>query len=740
MAEELLINVNIEGTNETGKLDDNISKLGKTTNKAQTELQKLRNELKDAKNAMLSAQEGTAEYSAALARAAKASFELRDANQKIKASALDAGETAKNFGGAINGLAGGFAAAQGAMALFGLETSETEKVMLKVMSALSVTEGLSNFMDSIQNMKDLYQGLKAAVLASAAAKQVETAASVENTVANTAEAVAITGVGTATKVTSKAIMASLGPYALIAAAIAAVVAGLILLIKKINEVPEDIKIKLEIDKEVEDKLRDSYIKAKMFSNQYYDAVKAGNKDRIKQLEEIGTKEFGLHREQLKMIGKNKEAWREAFKNYIDYARQAYTNEALIKREAEAEIGVENLSRGIKQINTDLPDIEKAVKQLGVSKEDIALAYTGKWYGKPIEGLIPGVKDKDEKLAYDLLNEIYLLNKERKEKFDKLLIEMNNLQNARKLTKELYKNIGGGTITGGTETKKFVQESDPEYLRNLIDESVKNMIKKLNETPKETIDILTPEDTASLVSLFTPGAMPQEDMDEVDKEVKKYVKEKRKEFADDERETLEKIMDEFQSYATSLGTITDSISALYDLRLDKIQQYYDAEAALIENSLMSEDEKNKRLAVLDAERYEKQKVLFEQQKKFREATVYLDLASGLMGIWTRATSPEAAPSPFNWIAAGLESAAIIAQSVTQVASIRAQTLEAPKGLSNTSATPISLSPKQSALTSSEQNNINAIAKAAGVENQIYVKVSEIDEVQNKVRVREKNSFI
>ena len=43
-------------------------------------------------------------------------------------------------------------------------------------------------------------------------------------------------------------LAALGPYALIAAAIAAVVTGVILLIKKLNEVPQDVKIKLNLKK------------------------------------------------------------------------------------------------------------------------------------------------------------------------------------------------------------------------------------------------------------------------------------------------------------------------------------------------------------------------------------------------------------------------------------------------------------------------------------------------------------
>ena len=72
MAEEIILNVNINGEEDLNKVDKSLEKLGKTSNKTQSEIQKIRKELRDAKSDMLGAEEGTAKYNDALARASAA--------------------------------------------------------------------------------------------------------------------------------------------------------------------------------------------------------------------------------------------------------------------------------------------------------------------------------------------------------------------------------------------------------------------------------------------------------------------------------------------------------------------------------------------------------------------------------------------------------------------------------------------------------------------------------------------
>ena len=58
--------------------------------------------------------------------------------------------------GAVQGIAGGFAAAEGAMALFGTQSEEVQKQLLKVQGALALSQGIN----SVLSMGDAFSNLK----------------------------------------------------------------------------------------------------------------------------------------------------------------------------------------------------------------------------------------------------------------------------------------------------------------------------------------------------------------------------------------------------------------------------------------------------------------------------------------------------------------------------------------------------------------------------------------------------
>ena len=157
--EELLINVNVQGEGDLEKVDKKVEKLGKTANKTQTELQKIRRELRNAKADMLAAEEGTDEYSRALVRASQAQLRLKNTNDAVKFALVDVGETTKNIGGAISGLAGGFTTVIGVMNLFAGENENLARAILTVQSALAVTQGLATFAASLDDMQKLWNSL-----------------------------------------------------------------------------------------------------------------------------------------------------------------------------------------------------------------------------------------------------------------------------------------------------------------------------------------------------------------------------------------------------------------------------------------------------------------------------------------------------------------------------------------------------------------------------------------------------
>lgn len=59
------------------------------------------------------------------------------------------------FGAAINTVVGGFSALTGVMGLVGAESKETEKLLLKVQSAMAISQGIAQLQEGIQTFKNL---------------------------------------------------------------------------------------------------------------------------------------------------------------------------------------------------------------------------------------------------------------------------------------------------------------------------------------------------------------------------------------------------------------------------------------------------------------------------------------------------------------------------------------------------------------------------------------------------------
>ena len=122
----------------------------------------IRRELKEANAELVAAQRNFGEYSAEAVAAAKKVAQLRDAVQEARETAdlFDPGKKFQAFTGVLNSVAGGFAAVQGALGLIGVESAEVEKQLLKVQSALALSQGLSTITDSFKDFQRLAAVLK----------------------------------------------------------------------------------------------------------------------------------------------------------------------------------------------------------------------------------------------------------------------------------------------------------------------------------------------------------------------------------------------------------------------------------------------------------------------------------------------------------------------------------------------------------------------------------------------------
>lgn len=807
MSEEILINVNVDGERELTNVVKGVENLGKKTNKTQTELQKLRNELKQQKNVMLQAEEGTEEYGRALAKASDIQQRMTDVNKQVRAGMKGVGEMATQTASIVAGMGGGFSALTGVMNLFGVENEEVLKSIQRLQAVMAITSGLATFVDSIDAMQEFMgslrastamasgeidnmkkpvtelstvageasdnlgnMGKEAAVLGSNLAgvqtitqslsdanerfgnalknnKELdrlreeafklndelsnltegteeyisketelydvttkmtdivenESGVIVEDTLAKKGATEATEKLGDATKSTGSALLKTIGTMVLLTAAITAVFIVIEKLIEYINKIPEEVKLKFELEESI---IKDTQKAMEEIAQIRQNITLTSNKKELDLIKDKLVAEGIATEEQLKGLNDSKALLNAAFwDEYIENVKLVAENEYLIRKDIELRLQKELAQMRVEELRKTQTYLQGFASIFGL-------------------GELPKA-----------INEVKDLTKEI-ETFQKTFYQNGNL----KLNPVKFDIKPASTPKGGPKSP-VIEQLYPLLTQKQIDDYIKDLAERTNKAIEKEFAPGSKQQEKDKLLKSLGGLAGQLTPEQLDKQYEEILK-KRQKFIEDERNTFERQMELYMSYADSLASLSDSFVGIYDARMQVVDNYYNAEARLIENSLMTEDVKNQRLAELDQERYNKQKKLFEQQKKWQIATVMLNLASGLMNAYTRATLPVplgGSPSPFNWIEAGLATAALIGQSVASIAQINAQQLEAPSTGGASASTPnVSImNPNKTSLTTKEEN-LNMIQQSNRSESQSVVRVSDINEVQNKVSVRNSNA--
>jgi len=139
---------------------------------AQSSVGSIKKQLREATQDLIAMREKFGETSAEAVAAAKRVAGLKDeiGDAKALTEAFNPDAKFKAFGAALQGVAGGFAALQGAQALFGSESKELEKTLVKVQGALALSQGLNSILeaqDSFKNLKtvavDAFKGIQKAI-------------------------------------------------------------------------------------------------------------------------------------------------------------------------------------------------------------------------------------------------------------------------------------------------------------------------------------------------------------------------------------------------------------------------------------------------------------------------------------------------------------------------------------------------------------------------------------------------
>lgn len=238
---------------EIGNVDKAMSKstsgmnsnAGATKNLGDAQIS-LRTQLRNAKQEVAELSEKYGANSAEAINAAKKAAQLADAfgdsNALINAFNPDA--KFKALTASLSGVAGGFGAVQGAISLMGVESEEVQKQLLKVQSAMAISQGLQDVGESIDSFRQLGAVIKNLSFVQGILNFVKTGSLkiqkeeiVSTAVAVTSQtALATATAGTATATTFATLATKAFRIALIATGIGAVVVGLGLLIANFSEV------------------------------------------------------------------------------------------------------------------------------------------------------------------------------------------------------------------------------------------------------------------------------------------------------------------------------------------------------------------------------------------------------------------------------------------------------------------------------------------------------------------------
>ena len=139
MAENLNLNVKVD----TSQADASVGSLKKQLREAQQEVMALADKFGATSKEAINA--------------AKKAAELKDriGDAKSLTEAFNPDAKFKALTSSLSGVAGGFGAVQGAMALFGAESENVQKTLLRVQSAMAISQGLQAVGESIDSFKQL---------------------------------------------------------------------------------------------------------------------------------------------------------------------------------------------------------------------------------------------------------------------------------------------------------------------------------------------------------------------------------------------------------------------------------------------------------------------------------------------------------------------------------------------------------------------------------------------------------
>ena len=130
------------------------------TSSATNSLKSLRQELMSVKNEMTNLEEGSDAFLKAANKAGELKHQIDEINQSVSGASTDFGDMLGTATTALNGIIGGFTAAQGALSLFGIENEDVIKTIKQLQSLMAIGQGIAQIDNGIKAINKLQHAIK----------------------------------------------------------------------------------------------------------------------------------------------------------------------------------------------------------------------------------------------------------------------------------------------------------------------------------------------------------------------------------------------------------------------------------------------------------------------------------------------------------------------------------------------------------------------------------------------------
>lgn len=576
---------------------------------------------------------------------------IKDTMADVAAEAKTTGSDTRVFDGLISaasGLAGGFAAVQGSMALLGEEGGEVQEMLLKVNAAMAILQGLQSVQNTLQkesaaSLLFLNNQRKVEV----ATTELATAAESKNVVVKNLSAAASRALAVAQSLANPITLA-------VVAAIVALTAAYKFFTKESKDAAEAQKL-----------LNDQLEAAAAIAGELDAGLKAGGERAIAEMRERGATERQIREAELKNLY---ELRRDASQRELDLdararaaieRRRTSTDEAEIKRLDETIKRFEDYQQKRQDLDTQI-FIKEKENIVALRKEQEQAAKDKKTLDEQ------AAKDKK---ALDDKNRAEYLEAEQnrlKQIIDGFKLEQVNLNENTKKWKDLQVAINNTeaalanlTATGNTAQLNIALAADKN--RQLLTQSVDQVESLVAKTPIVGQQVISATAAIAQAAATMTKSTIQQTTDDYDK------------FVKDVTEKAQLIANVYSQISNSIQSISAEQQKSNEIKIENQRKAVENE---LELGLITEAEAKRRNERIDRE---------ERKMKLRQAQRDKQLAifNAIIGTAQAVVQALAVKPPLGFILAGIvgalgaaQIAAIAARPIPQFAKGKKNSYQGP----------------------------------------------------------------